>query len=75
MEAEKSPSIFYRVVLYYEIFTPFFTKSLGEITTKRPSLSSADKIIPSLAIPLSFRGSKLAIKHTCFPIKSAGWYY
>ena len=51
---------------------PAVTKSLGVSSTRRPSLSSAERIMPSLTTPLSLRGSKLAMKQTCLPTSFSG---
>ena len=57
---------------FYPTFTPGFTSPWGPMTTRRPSASSALRIMPWLSMPLSLRGGKLAMKHTSLPIKSAG---
>ena len=57
---------------FYPTFTPGFTSPCGPMTTRRPSASSALRIMPWLSMPLSLRGGKLAMKHTSLPIKSAG---
>lgn len=44
----------------------------GEMTIKRPSASSAERIIPCDSIPFNLRGSRLATKHTFLPTKSSG---
>ena len=51
---------------------PGFTSREGEATTRLPSASTALRIIPSESTPLSLRGSKLAMKSTCFPTRSSG---
>ena len=49
-----------------------FTVLFGETSTKLPSASTAERIMPSLSIPLSLRAGKLAIKHTCIPTNFSG---
>ena len=42
------------------------------ITARLPSLFSALRIMPSLTIPFSLRGARLAMKQTCLPTSSSG---
>ena len=57
---------------HYPTFTPLVTGWLGVISTRRPSLSSALRIMPWLSTPFSLRGGKLAMKHTCLPTRAVG---
>ena len=59
-------------VMVYPTEQPAVTKSLGVSSTRRPSLSSAERIMPSLTTPLSLRRSKLAMKQTCLPTSFSG---
>lgn len=51
---------------------PALTTSEGCSRTKRPSLSSALRIMPWLSTPFNFRGGKLAMKQTCRPTSFSG---
>ena len=64
--------IFFPKGLFYPTLQPGVTMSLGVRSTRRPSLSSALSIMPWLSTPLSLRGGKLAMKHTCLPTRACG---
>ncbi len=51
---------------------PGLTAPVGPITTSLPPADAAESIMPCDSIPLSLRGGRLAMKHTCLPTSSSG---
>ena len=59
--------------LAYPTSLPGRTGRSVVMTLSVPSLLTAERIMPSLTRPfLKVRGAKLAMKHTCLPMRSSG---
>ncbi len=58
--------------LYQPIFDPGATGADGARSTMEPSEFSAESIMPCDTMPLSLRGGRFAMKHTCLPTSSSG---
>ncbi len=60
---------YYFTSLCYFTSLPGFTSRPGMMTARLPSLFSALRIMPSLTMPFSLRGARLAIRWYVFPVR------